>query len=315
MAREFAAVAVMGGLLGSCHIIALLLAVPLTAQEVRAFDDPNAVSNAILYFVLILAFTAFVLFLIRRRREGILRYVILGAITFTMIFVFSIPFTYLFVFLPFPWDAYTSLAATLVVSLGLAYALLRYPEWYVVDAVGLSVAVGVTALVGISFGVLPAFVFLVALAIYDAVAVYKTKHMITMADAISSLRLPILLVIPKRLPYSFLKQERLTEQLATGEERAAMFMGLGDIIIPGILVVSAFSNLPSVATVMGLTANLLVAVVTLLGTLVGFSLLMGFVLKGNPQAGLPLLNSGAILGYLMSYYLAYRDLTFGFVLL
>ncbi len=171
-----------------------------------------------------------------------------------------------------------------------------------------------TAIIGISFGVLPALVFLIALAAYDAVAVYKTKHMITLADAVSGLRLPILLVIPKRLPYSFLQQKRLTEQLDEGEERAAMFMGLGDIIIPGILVVSAFANLPNAITSLGIGANLLVAMATLIGTMIGFALLMRFVLTGRPQAGLPLLNGGAILGYLASYYLFYGDLTFGIVI-
>ncbi|MEE9236500.1 MAG: presenilin family intramembrane aspartyl protease PSH [Thermoplasmata archaeon] len=314
MARELAAVVVMGGLLALSHVIALLLSIPFTAEELQAFEDPNAVTNAIFYFILIVAFSAVVLILVKWRREGILRYFILGAIALTMVFVFSVPLSYAFSFLPSPWQDISSLAATLAVVVGLTYALLKYPEWYIVDAAGLAVAAGVTAIVGISFGVLPALVFLVALAVYDAIAVYKTKHMLTLADAISGLRLPILLVIPKRLPYSFLRQERLREQLDRGEERAAMFMGLGDIIIPGILVVSAFANLPDGVTYLGVGANLLVALITLLGTLVGFSLLMKFVLSGRPQAGLPLLNSGAILGYIVSYYLFYGDLTFGIVI-
>ncbi len=314
MARELTAVLVMGALLVLAHIIALLLAVPFTAAELRAFEDPNAVTNAGIYFVLIIAFTAAVLILVRRRREAVLRYIILGAIAFTMVFVFAVPFSYLFFFLPSPWGDAASLGATLALAVSLTYALLKYPEWYVVDATGLSVAAGVTAIIGISFGVLPALVFLIALAAYDAVAVYKTKHMITLADAVSGLRLPILLVIPKRLPYSFLQQKRLTEQLDEGEERAAMFMGLGDIIIPGILVVSAFANLPNAITSLGIGANLLVAMATLIGTMIGFALLMRFVLTGRPQAGLPLLNGGAILGYLASYYLFYGDLTFGIVI-
>ncbi len=314
MARELTAVAVMGGLLALAHVIALLLAVPFRAQEVRAFEDPNDVTNALLYFGLILGFTAVVLLLIRRRKEGVLRYLILGAIAFTMVFVFSVPLAYAFYFLPAPWQGIISLAATMAVALGLTYALLRYPEWYLVDAAGLSVAAGVTAIVGISFGILPALVFLVALAVYDAVAVYRTKHMIALADAVSGLRLPILIVIPKKLPYSFLKQPRLRDQLDKGEERAAMFMGLGDIIIPGILVVSAFANLPNALTSFGIGANVVVAIATLIGTLVGFSLLMRYVLSGRPQAGLPLLNSGAILAYLISYFLFYRDLTFGIAL-
>ncbi|MCL7475748.1 MAG: presenilin family intramembrane aspartyl protease, partial [ANME-2 cluster archaeon] len=33
------------------------------------------------------------------------------------------------------------------------------------------------------------------------------------------------------------------------------------------------------------------------GTIVGFAALMALVAKGKPQAGLPFLNTGAILGY------------------
>jgi presenilin-like A22 family membrane protease len=314
MARELMAVLVMGALLAASHVVALLLAVPFAAQEVTAFEDPNDVKNAIFYFVLILAFTALVLVLIKRRRESVLRYIILGAIAFTMVFVFSVPFWYAFFFLGSPWRDIASFIATWALALGLTYALLKYPEWYVVDAAGLSVAAGVTAIVGISFGILPALVFLIALAAYDAVAVYKTKHMITLADAVTGLRLPILLVIPKRLPYSFLHQQGLREQLDRDEERPAMFMGLGDIIIPGILVVSAFANLPSSLTPFGLPTNLLVSLATLLGTLVGFGLLMKLVLSGKPQAGLPLLNSGAIVGYIIAYSALYGDITFGIVI-
>jgi len=38
----------------------------------------------------------------------------------------------------------------------------------------------------------------------------------------------------------------------------------------------------------------------MLGTILGFGVLMLFVIKGKPQAGLPLLNTGAILGYVAS---------------
>ncbi|MFQ5553119.1 MAG: presenilin family intramembrane aspartyl protease PSH, partial [Thermoplasmata archaeon] len=237
--------------------------------------------------------------------------VILGAITITMLFVFSVPFELAFGFLPEPWAILAATQGTLLLSFGLAYALLKYPEWWVVDATGFAVAAGVTAILGISFGILPALVFLIGLAIYDAIAVYRTKHMIAMADAVTGLRLPILLVVPKSLPYSFRSQPGLQDELDEGTERAAMFMGLGDIIIPGILVVSAFAFLDPLVTFSGVSAKLLVALATMLGTLLGFALLMRFVLSGRPQAGLPLLNSGAILAYLLSYYLLYRDLSFG----
>jgi presenilin-like A22 family membrane protease len=66
--------------------------------------------------------------------------------------------------------------------------------------------------------------------------------------------------------------------------------------------------------VAGLHGNIIVAMGTLVGALVGFALLMRYVLKGNPQAGLPLLNGGAIVGYLVTYLLVFEDLSFGITL-
>jgi presenilin-like A22 family membrane protease len=47
------------------------------------------------------------------------------------------------------------------------------------------------------------------------------------------------------------------------------------------------------------------AVSVLLGTLAGFIVLAAFVLKGKPQAGLPFLCTGAIIGYLLASYLIF----------
>src|SRR5436309_2024352 len=157
-----------------------------------------------------------------------------------------------------------------------------------------------------------AILLLIALAIYDAWAVYRTKHMITLADELTSQRLPILLVIPKKAGYSFREQKSLRAQVAAGEEREAMFIGLGDLIIPGIMSVSAFTFLTAPGrSFAGLAPNAFVALGTVLGSLVGFFFLMRFVLKGNPQAGLPLLNGGALLGFLLTNLLAFGYLNLG----
>jgi presenilin-like A22 family membrane protease len=191
----------------------------------------------------------------------------------------------------------------------LVYLLVKFPEWYVVDTIGFVTAAGVTAILGISFGLLPAILLLIALAVYDAWAVYRTKHMITLADELTSQRLPILLVIPKKAGYSFREQKSLKAQVASGEEREAMFIGLGDLIIPGIMSVSAFTFLND-PTLLGRSLGpvapfMTVAVGTIIGSLVGFFVLMRYVLKGNPQAGLPLLNGGALLGFLATSLLVY----------
>ncbi|TLZ48854.1 MAG: hypothetical protein E6K18_08515 [Methanobacteriota archaeon] len=321
MAQDLRPVAAMAGLLVIAQLVALLLAPAFLGTTGPVFQNPNDPVNAGIYIALILVFTAIILFIVRLRRQNAVKYVILGAMFFTMLLVFYLPFFLLFLAVNSPWADPLATLAGAVVSAGLTYGLARYPEWYLVDAVGISVAAGVTAILGISFAIFPALLLLIGLAVYDAISVYKTKHMVTLADAVATQRLPILIVVPKTRGYSFLRQKSLKDQIASGEEREAMFMGLGDVIIPGILVVSASATLgarvaqgtlPNVL-VFGVAGYVVVSLVTLLGILVGFSLLMRFVMKGNPQAGLPLLNSGAILGYALAYYLIYRDLTFGMI--
>jgi presenilin-like A22 family membrane protease len=80
----------------------------------------------------------------------------------------------------------------------------------------------------------------------------------------------------------------------------AMFMGLGDIIFPGMLSISAMTFLPEIAGPMGYAASTWVAIGTMIGGLFGYLFLMTYVARGRPQAGLPLLNGGAILGYFVS---------------
>ena len=91
-----------------------------------------------------------------------------------------------------------------------------------------------------------------------------------------------------------------------------MFIGLGDVVIPGSLTVSSFVFLPANEIFLGLTSNLLVAGGVFIGTMVGFFILSYMVLKGKAHAGLPLLNGGAILMFLLTYLICYKDLSFGF---
>ena len=138
------------------------------------------------------------------------------------------------------------------------------------------------------------------------------------------LKLPILLVAPKDKQYSF-KDEGDTvmgnraqeappvqvEKAHTGdsipeprpirkEGGEAMFMGLGDVIFPGMLCISAMTWLPEMDGPMGLAASTWVALGTMMGGLLGYLWLMTYVARGKPQAGLPLQNGGAILGYFIS---------------
>jgi len=311
MANDVRPVIAMAGLLVVAQLAALALAPVFVLNTQPVFENPEDPLNSLVYILLILAFTGLILLVVRLRRGNIVKYVILGAMFFTMLLVFYLIFFILFAAANSPWADPLAFLEAMVISGALTYALAKYPEWYLVDAVGVSVAAGVTAILGFSFAILPALLLLIGLAVYDAISVYKTKHMVTLADAATSQRLPIMIVIPRKRGYSFLRQKSIKQQIASGEEREAMFMGLGDVIIPGVLVVSSFVYLDRSVLVFGIVGNLIVALMTLAGTVVGFAILMRFVMKGNPQAGLPLLNSGAILGYFSSYLVVFGDLSFG----
>lgn len=316
MKGNISSVAAMAGLMVIAQTIALLMAIPFIEAELQVFEDPEDVATPIWYFLLIILVTAVILLMVKLRRRNILKHVILFAFGLTLFMVFDILF--LLALSQITSDisviSWVSLISALVVAAGLTFLLYRFPEWYVVDFVGVFVAAAVASILGISLAILPVFVLLIILALYDAVAVYKTKHMITLADAVTMERLPVLLVVPTSKGYSFLKQKSLKEQIKKKEKRDAVFMGLGDISIPTVLAVSAFAYLQGKDGLFTFS-HVLVAIVTLVGCMIGFLILMRFVMKGNPQAGLPLLNGGAIAGYLLSYLMFFPgDFTFGFIL-
>lgn len=277
--KDYLPVLSMAGLILIVQILSLLLSTPMETSGMQAFEDPTQVSNSIYYIVLVLAFTLVVLIAIKKNMKWIVVLFIYLAILSTLYYVFFALFTLI-----------PSLAAfgdilSVLISTGLTVLLYKYPEWYVIDIMGVCIAAGVSALLGISLSIIPTIVLLALLAVYDAISVYKTKHMITMAEGIMDLKLPILFVIPKHLDYSFIK-----ETFQSGEKREAFFMGLGDAVMPTLLVVSSnvfIENGGISYPVLG----------TLLGTLAGHVLLSIMVMRGKPQAGLPFLNTGAILGF------------------
>jgi presenilin-like A22 family membrane protease len=298
-------------LLLAVEIGALLLSVPVKASGIVAFEDPTSVENPFIFIGILLVFTAVLLILIKYNLKKVIAAVIAVSIFFTFIYIFM-AVVYAAMDLTAVttqgwWEAvvpavvvYSMTAETLVatgiviVLAALATILLyKYPEWYVIDGLGILIGAGVAAIFGASLEVWPVIILLVLLAVYDAISVYKTKHMITLAEGVIELKTPILFVIPKRRDYSFIKEG--IGKLADGGERAAFIIGMGDMIMPSILVVSAnvFLKGAKLAGVINLPA--LGAIV---GSVAGMGVLLYFVMSGKPQAGLPPLNGGTILGFL-----------------
>tara|TARA_B100000886_G_scaffold53781_1_gene33059 strand:- start:360 stop:2534 length:2175 start_codon:yes stop_codon:yes gene_type:complete len=193
------------------------------------------------------------------------------------------------------------------IALLLMVLLYVHSEWYVVNTVGILVGAGVIVMLGVAFVPGLIMIFMILAAVYDAWAVYRSKHMLELADTMIGLQLPILLVAPQDKGYSFKDEKtRMVDKVEVPQQMPqmssnkvikkknseALFMGLGDIIFPGMLVLSAVQWLDS-------DNSFAIAMFALAGSLLGYLALMTYVARGKAQAGLPLLNGGAIVGYLI----------------
>ncbi len=334
MNRTAAAVAATVGIFLTVQLGALALVQPFMDAGYQTVEDPSDPTNSLLYIGAILVATLVMLAAMKYGVERFLQGLIVFAAVFLSFYVFTV------VVPPVVTVAGLNVLAV-AASLALGVGLLVYPEWYVIDAAGIVMGAGAAGLFGISFGLLPAIVLLVVLAVYDAISVYGTEHMLTLASGVMDLRLPVVLVIPLTLSYSFLEEtgpEALEEESTDGEagtddgagtddeaeidgetdreadedepadpfERDAFFIGLGDAVIPAVLVASAAFFRPGDPALLDVPGIALTvpAFGAMLGTIAGLLVLLWMVMKGRAHAGLPLLNGGAIAGYMLGAVLA-----------
>jgi presenilin-like A22 family membrane protease len=327
MNRSLVAVVAAIGLFVLVQVGSLALVQPFVDAGYQTVEDPTDPANSLLYIGAILVATAVLLAAMKFGVDRLLQGLVVFAAVLVSFHVFSV------VVPPVLVVAETNVAAV-AAAVSLGVALVAHPEWYVIDAAGIVMGAGAAGLFGISFGLLPALVLLVGLAVYDAISVYGTEHMLSLASGVMELRLPVILVIPLTLSYSFLEEsapgvldddgeatETLERDAGEGGEgsdetpdddppdpldRDAFFIGLGDAVIPTILVASAAFFRPGDAALLDvpLIALTVPALGAVLGTLAGLVALLWLVMKGRAHAGLPLLNAGAIAGYLAGTLLA-----------
>ncbi len=349
--------------------------VELTPDGLQETEDGGDPTLSLALVVAMLGMTVVMLVALRYGGQSVLRAFILLASVYISFFALD-------VLAPAPFTptvgGETVPVLALAGAVGIGIALYGYPEWYVLDTAGVVMGVGAAGLFGVNFGILPAVVLLSVLAVYDAISVYGTEHMLTLASGVMEMRVPVVLVVPLSLSYSFLdadppdavesdadgtdepvsgaddgdpvsgdtdgsgvgpngEQRDLTaaELNALGPDgiteldpgrvaaldssvleavdettqeaieeaapsRDAMFIGLGDAIIPTVLVasVSFYIETGPVVSAFGIPAPL-PALTAMVGTLAGLVALLWLVTRGRAHAGLPLLNGGAIAGYLL----------------
>ena len=318
--REYRGVAFVVGLFVVVQLGALALVPEFAESGYQAVENPDNPTNSLLYIAAIIVMTALMLAAFRYNFDQAIRLLIVAVSAWLSWYVFS---------------ALVSPVAAALPAVAVGLALLVYPEWYVIDTAGVLMGAGAAGLFGISFGLLPALILLAFLAVYDAISVYGTEHMLSLAEGVMDLNIPVVLVIPLSLSYTLLddgeaerpEADETTEAAEDAEESAqsdeskgtdetdvseptdiedrdAFFIGLGDAVIPAVLVASAARFSPADPLSVPFFVVNLPAVLAMVGSLAGLVVLMSWVIKGRPHAGLPLLNGGAIGGYLIGSVLA-----------
>ncbi len=265
------------------NVMALLLFPAYTIYEGGLGEEGSNPWVAVYYLIYVIAVTLLIVFIAKRGKKNLLRGIFYFAIAWAMWYAIF-PLLYYFYI---PYSDLISLAISVILTI----LLIKNSEWYVINLVGILTTVGVALIFGLSLSLIPIIVLLSLFAIYDAIAVYMSKHMVALADSAIEHKLPAMFVVPAKKGYSF---KRAKGRPGKGTQREAYYMGYGDVLIPGILVVAAERNF-----------GMLGGIFTLVGALAAMLLLFVMVNTGKPQPGLPYLNAGALAGliiYLLLFF-------------
>jgi presenilin-like A22 family membrane protease len=256
--------------------------------------DKNSPIFVLIFVAIILVFTGFLLFAIKLLPEWVIEGFIWICMAISIYYVLE---TFLEPQMPFLEPQIFALMLTF----GLLLLLRFYPEWYVIDTFCILICAAISSVFGMNMFILPTLLLLVIMAIYDAISVYKTGHMVSLAEIMIKIKAPLLFVLPKSKGYSF-RRDRVSISSKKDRRSQAYFLGLGDAIIPTILVISAnyCLTVPPIYINFGIK---LPALGAMIGTYLGFLILIA-ALSDRYHAGLPFLNTGAILGFLAGCIIA-----------
>ncbi|MFH0714225.1 MAG: presenilin family intramembrane aspartyl protease [Candidatus Diapherotrites archaeon] len=223
--------------------LGLLVAHTLIGENVQAQplvnDNPEDPINAVGLVAYILVFTAILLVFIHyfkaKHSYWLLKAIESVAIFGACAFLFSLYLN--------EW-----IALLLAVAIFAARFVWRENIWLRNLAALIAVTVA-GSLLGVSLGIIPVIVVVALLAVYDLIAVFKTKHMVTLAKAVTSKNLAFTFAIPTK--------EHQFE------------LGGGDLVIPLLFSAAALKTstlaspyvyVPALAVVLGSLIGLIVTV-------------------------------------------------------
>ena len=125
----------MGGLFVVIHLLSMLIMKPFEEGNMGAFENPNDPTNLIYFFVIMLVVTATILLIAKFWKKQFIQVIILGSIAYTSFFVF---YPLLSFVVPY---ATLSAVLSIIAAAILIFALIKYPEWYIINLCGIIVGV------------------------------------------------------------------------------------------------------------------------------------------------------------------------------
>ena len=243
-------------------LLAALVYSGTTYQQVSGAELLTSASSALFYIAYIIIFSA-VLVLIMKFYNGDKFFLILEgvAIFISSFFVFMVLsglVNNVVLFTAYGSAITTNFIVGVIAALVLIVLKNKFPVLR--NTATIIASAGIGLVLGISFSFLVALVFMMIMAVYDFIAVFITKHMVTMAKAMSSRNLAFLVgvneveAVPKG---SFTKSQvlefqrdmkgvRLNQTLANLYRQgllpiaARMELGAGDLIIPLMVAIAAY---------------------------------------------------------------------------
>lgn len=187
---------------------------------------------------------------------------------------------------------HTGTAAALAVAAVAVWAGYRLwrsgrPEWAVHNGAAFVLSVAAVAVAGRMLPPLAVVGLLAVVLLWDYMAVSRSGLMLELVELSASARIPNYYIIPAAwtVDYEGLR-DRLTGERETVPDSVAKVIGVGDFVLPSLLVVAAATSAPSV-----------VALAAGAGTVLSLGVLEAAHADGETLPALPWVNGGAIAGY------------------